>query len=515
MKNTIVFFLLSLFLCIHDAAAQSPLVHTEAHFAGQSQALRAGNYRTADLTIGDKAITSIQLPKGFKMLVFDKDNFQGESLEVTISLPNLDFWSKRISSIQVIDLQQSVAIKPTNKQTTTNTNTEKKQDKKTENQKANTNKTTENKQTNKPNNPPTTNTENRQTSTTNKQTTDSKPKKNQAWWETDKVSVNYSTDDVVVFADKDFQGQGQILAEGGFDEAELALGKNKINSIKIPQGYTVRLFENAGFGGGFVDLKNEVNDLYSAGWGGKIASIRVFKGNAPAENVVTDEDWYNGKEADQIVAYQYADFEGKTNVLTVGNYPSLDKMPVRNYDVSSIRVPVGLVVRLYGREDYAGAFVDISENTSSLEKIGWDNRAMSMRISRKNANKNTDNQEVIIATLPNNSANDVPTTNRNPNPTPNPNQSIFSNWNRTYRMRHNGTNFRIRIINDSNRNNTQVQTQSGNSNWTMMRVVATDNQRGVYRIRDNDNNEFDLSLQGNGGSLVLNDGSRTWTYWAE
>lgn len=522
MKNILKICLLNLFGFINYAFAQNPVVHTKVHFGGQSQMLGVGDYRAVDLTVGDKAIASISLPKGFKIIIFDKDNFQGESLEVSISLANLDFWSNRISSLRVIEVQKQ-SVKPIHPQVATKSGMEKSQIKKADNKKVNVTQNTQENQVKEYDNQEVIantkikkNQQNTKTNTTDKQIIDNAPKGNQAWWDTQKPSGNYSSDDIVIFAGKNFQGQGQILTEGKFDEVDIALGKNNINSIKVPQGYTVRLFENTGFEGDFVDLKAEVSNLASMNWANKISSMRVFKGNAPTENVVTDEDWYNNHEADQVIAYQYADFEGKTNVMTSGNYPSLDKMPVRNYDISSIRVPAGWNVRLYSREDYAGTFVDINEDASNLGKIGWDNRAMSARVSRQKTSQNTDNQEIIIASLPNNNTENIPNTNRNPNQNPTPsNQSIFSNWNRTYRMRHLGTNFSIRIINDSRRENSQIQTQGGNNNWTLMRVVLADNQRGVYRIRDNNNNEFEISLEGNGNALSLNDGRQTWTYWAE
>jgi hypothetical protein len=569
MKNLFLLLFVVVLSPAHAIFAQSPVVFTDVHFAGKSQSLKAGDYRTANLTIGDDVISSIRVPDGFKVVVFEHDNFEGDFFEIPTSVPSLDFWSDRISSIRVIDLQN---------RTTTNTNT-------TTNPTPTTNTNT-----------PTGNTQNTSGST-------------QPWWDTQKPSINYSPTDIVIFADRNFQGQGQILAEGRYNDTQLSIGNDNMSSIKIPQGFTVRLFENGGYDGSFVDLKSEVSDLNTINWDNRVSSIQVFKGNPPTNtstgnaailyqhsnyggrNISLGEGKYTAKDfplaqdltaislsrgfyirlfeqdnfqgnsidistnirdlgemgwndkamsleiirgtapnqqfnnnnntwgnannnnwvnANEVIIYQYTNYSGKMMNLQEGNYGTLRNMNVGNYDISSIRIPMGFTVRLYARENGQGSFVDITQDMDNLSRIGWDNRAMSVQVVRtgnnSNGNWNNGNNNNW------NNGNNLPNDNSNNNNFPN-NSVFYGNLNRSYRMAQNGIDYRVRIAN--NGSTSQIQTQSGTGAWTSVRVVSADNQRGYYRIRDNSNNEFDINLQNNGSSLILSNRNSSWTYFAE
>lgn len=546
MKKLFTTFFFTVLGLISTVFAQSVVVFTDTHFTGESQTLRAGDYLTADLTIGDDAISSLRLPEGFKVVVFENDNFEGDFFEITVSLTSLDFWAGRISSIKVIDLaNRDIPV------------------------------------------------DNKPVIDTEPTTTDDSDNTNNSSNDTQKPSFNYSPDDIVVFADRNFQGAGQVLAEGRYNDTDLTVENDDISSIKIPQGYTIRLFEDGGFDGSFIDLKSEVSDLNSIRWNDRVSSIQVFKGNAPTTTTSTgnsallyqhgnyggrnqslgagkyasrdfglaqdltslriaqgfyvrlyEQDNFQGNSVDvsndvsdlsdigwndkvmsleiirgisptqsfnnnnnsnwnnssgfnnnanniganQVVIYQTSNYNGKMQALTEGDYPTLSNLNVRNYDVSSIRVPVGFAVRLYSRENGQGSFVDITQDVPNLSNMGWDNRAMSMQIIRSNNNNSG-----------------LPSTSSN--------AGFYSNLNRSYKMTQNNTNYRIKIANSNGQ--TQIQTQSGFNSWTVMQVISIDNQRGSYGIRDNNNNEFDILLQRNGSSLTLSNRSNSWSYLAE
>lgn len=553
MKKLLPTLFLTVLGLLNTVFAQSVVVFTDTHFTGKNQTLRAGNYLTADLTVGDNAISSLKLPEGFKAIAFENDNFEGDFFEITVSLTSLDFWAGRISSIKVIDLaNRDIPV----------------------------------------DNKPVINTE---PITNNGGNTNNSPS-NDAWWNKKATSANYSPNDIVIFANKDFQGTGQVLVEGRYNDTDLSIGNDEVSSIKIPQGYTVRLFENGGFDGSFIDLKSEVSDLNSIRWDNRVSSIQVFKGNASNTTISTgnsvllyqhgnyggrnqslgagkytsrdfglaqdltslrvaqgfyvrlyEQDNFQGNSVDvsndasdlsdigwndkvmsleiirgisptqsfnnnnsnwnnnsgfnnnanniganQVVIYQNSNYNGRMQALTEGDYPTLRNLNVRNYDVSSIRVPVGFAVRLYSRENGQGSFVDITQDVPNLSNMGWDNRAMSMQIIRSTNNTNNNNNGLPGASS---------------------NTGLYSNLNRSYRMTQNNIDYRIRIANSNGQ--TQIQTQSGFNSWVLMQVVSIDNQRGSYRIRDNNNNEFDILLQRNGSSLTLSNRNNSWSYMAE
>jgi hypothetical protein len=572
MKKFFLIAFFSITCLINNILAQTPVVYENTHFSGKSQSLKAGDYRSADLAgVGNDAISSVRVPDGFKLIVFENDNFEGDFFEITTSIPSLDFWSDRISSIRVIDLQNRNI---TNNQTTAPATT-----------------------TNNSNNTSTPNSGN---------TPQNQGGSNQPWWAGSKPSINYSDNDIVIFADKNFQGQGQVLAEGRYNDRQLTIGNDALSSIKVPQGYTVRLFEHGNFDGRTLDIKADVSDLATLRWDNLTSSIQVFKGDAPS-NMNTgsiallyqhsnfdgrnqalgegryltkdfglahdltslrvmqgyyvrlfEQDNFRGASIDitgdvndlssmgwndramslqvirglsptqqfnnntnnnqnwnpnQVTFYQLANYAGRMMSLPEGNYGTLSGMQVGNYDISSIRVPMGFTVRLYSRENGQGSFVDITQDTDNLSRIGWDNRAVSLQViftgnqfgNNRNSNNSFPNSNMPNNNMPNNN---LPNSNF-----PNNNTGFYSNFNRSFRMTQNGTDFRIRIANSGGVS--QIQTQSGMNAWTDVLVISADNQRGYYRIRDNSGMEYDVNLQNNGRSLTLSSRNGNWTYFAE
>lgn len=61
MKKLLPTLFLTVLGLLNTVFAQSVVVFTDTHFTGKNQTLRAGNYLTADLTIGDNAISSLKL----------------------------------------------------------------------------------------------------------------------------------------------------------------------------------------------------------------------------------------------------------------------------------------------------------------------------------------------------------------------------------------------------------------------------------------------------------------------
>lgn len=55
------------------------IVFTEPRFAGQSQNLVPGRYDTGDLRIPNDSISSVAVPKGLKVTLFEHSGFRGAS----------------------------------------------------------------------------------------------------------------------------------------------------------------------------------------------------------------------------------------------------------------------------------------------------------------------------------------------------------------------------------------------------------------------------------------------------
>lgn len=82
----------------------------ECNWNGQSSKLRIGKYNIGETGLPDKSISSISVPIGLKVRIFDNKDFSGESLLLLEDRTCLKFdrfrdgwynWDKKISSIIV------------------------------------------------------------------------------------------------------------------------------------------------------------------------------------------------------------------------------------------------------------------------------------------------------------------------------------------------------------------------------------------------------------------------------
>lgn len=80
----------------------------------------------------------------------------------------------------------------------------------------------------------------------------------------------------------------------------------------------------------------------------------------------------------QVTIYDNVNFEGNSQLLSEGQYAeAVVELTIGNDTLSSIKVPEGLVVRLYEHFHFQGRFIDIKVDTQNLGSF-WDNKTSSI-----------------------------------------------------------------------------------------------------------------------------------------
>lgn len=166
---------------------------------------------------------------------------------------------------------------------------------------------------------------------------------------------------------------------------------DKISSIEISRGAQVKIYADDGFGGEFLELARSVENLAElarAGgqnWNDAISSFRVFesrhgrpRGRDPSRTpriIVFSRDDYHGE------AFEIFPGEKLDNL----NRERFDSGTDLNDEISSIRVVGSLRVRLYFDTRYGGEYIDITADTSDLERLrrtdprkNWNDKASSL-----------------------------------------------------------------------------------------------------------------------------------------
>ncbi|WP_367575245.1 hypothetical protein [Streptomyces griseoaurantiacus] len=85
-----------------------------------------------------------------------------------------------------------------------------------------------------------------------------------------------------------------------------------------------------------------------------------------------------------VVVYENVDFQGNSQVLPKGRYDSaMEEILIGSDTISSVKVPVGLVARLYDGPSFEGNYIDLTSDTPQLGP--WDGRTSSLMVYRAGA----------------------------------------------------------------------------------------------------------------------------------
>jgi len=77
-------------------------VYEDCNFYGRSFILTPGNYRTYQMKIGNDQLSSIRVPQGLRVTLYEHDNFTGSSRTITADMNCIEAaWNDRTSSIAV------------------------------------------------------------------------------------------------------------------------------------------------------------------------------------------------------------------------------------------------------------------------------------------------------------------------------------------------------------------------------------------------------------------------------
>ncbi len=162
-----------------------------------------------------------------------------------------------------------------------------------------------------------------------------------------------------------YDGDAHTFYEPGrYDASSLGIGNDELSSIKVGPGFWVLVFEDNGFGGRSMLLTKDASGDFMAG--------RNFD-DLTSSMII-------GKTTDPLpVSTLFQDNLGGASLkLTPGEYKLLEM----NNSVSSVEVPRGIRVTLYDEPDFAGKSIELraSINMDRLQRAGFDNVASSAKV---------------------------------------------------------------------------------------------------------------------------------------
>lgn len=200
-------------------------VYDNDDYRGNRLTLGTGRFRAEQLHFGSDIISSIRIPEGWSVTLYDNDNFKGTS---------------RTFSSSVNSIPSNLRDKTSSLIITRNGYTNGDYDDYIDGNRDNQNGDSD-------------------------------------------IDVNRG-DGVVVYTDHDFNGQRNLLHCGRFHVNELGVDKNMISSIRVPEGWTITVYEDDNFRGA-KKVYNSSERCVSEFWKHKISSVYVSR-NRSGEGIL-------------------------------------------------------------------------------------------------------------------------------------------------------------------------------------------------------------------------------------
>lgn len=187
------------------------------------------------------------------------------------------------------------------------------------------------------------------------------------WTYNGNTNVN-NNNTVNVFTSCEFKGMSTPLSDGEYADLPFSI-RNRVFSIRIPQGKEVLLYSGRGFTGSYMQLIGDRNCMLSNNeYMVNSIKIRNFNQNGSVNN-----GWNGGVPSrpkptqtiqQEVEVFNNCFYKGKTASYPPGEYPTL--LFTFSNNISSVKVPSNRRIVLYTGPNYTGSSYILTSNSECL-----------------------------------------------------------------------------------------------------------------------------------------------------
>ena len=177
-----------------------------------------------------------------------------------------------------------------------------------------------------------------------------------------------------LYTDCNFKGNKLSLLPGRYTGAELGMFRKTVGSLQLPAGLTIKVYDGDNFNGASETYSSGI-DCMSFSWRNRISSMIVEdRGNWGSNGNTT---------VNELILYTDAGYKGQSVTLLPGTYSTMaaaNGFPEKA--LSSIQIPQGYRVILYDQPNLRGKSISLTASRSSFLMSGWNDRAASIAVYR-------------------------------------------------------------------------------------------------------------------------------------
>lgn len=201
---------------------------------------------------------------------------------------------------------------------------------------------------------------------------------------------------VIAYSDCNYRGAAVELPAGEYSESDLlqrGMRNNAISSLRVPEGFSVAVYENNFFRGNGALVETDVACLDGRALNDAISSI-VVEGAAvnAAQNTTGSGNTSGLNDSAAVVSlYSKCGYEGNRASVPVGEYNAqqLQQLGIGDNTLSALRVNQGYEVELFFFDFFRGKSGILRADDSCLSNDGFDNEVSSIRVKRTGVAGNT------------------------------------------------------------------------------------------------------------------------------
>ena len=390
-----------------DLSAQSNFItlHEDCDFKGKQSILEPGNYSTYQMNIGNDKLSSIQIPSGMKVTIYEHKNYEGKSKTFTQNIPCLEAeWNDFASSVVVEGSNYNPRYNQNTYVTFYNDCYNKGYSKslKAGIYKGDALGLLKNKISSFAifgnlkvrvylNNEDATgynHTFNETTSCLSNMYNDKisslvieydyNQGNNYNNGNNNGNYNNYGNSYVNIYSSCGYKGNSLRLAPGQYQGDKLGILKSAISSIEIPSNLQVKAYVSSDYlSGNYYTISENINCMTST-LKNNIRSLVIEEKNQSSNYNNNQNTLIDSK----VTIYVDGNYKGQAVSLLPGTYSSMQQIGFPNKALSSLTVPEGFRVVLYENENFVGKKYTITQSKTGFSFSGWNDKTSSIAVYR-------------------------------------------------------------------------------------------------------------------------------------
>jgi hypothetical protein len=174
---------------------------------------------------------------------------------------------------------------------------------------------------------------------------------------------------VTLYGDRDFRGRHESFVYDDPSLEDNLIDQDRASSVRVDPGCRVRLFEDSGYRGRYLDLRESVPDLRYTPLGGDSVSSLTVACDPARPNFLQGHGPTRG-----VTLYRDSGFRGRRETFVYDD-ATLEDNYLDHDTASSVRVDPGCRVRLYRDTGFRGQYLDTAQDIPDLRHtpVGTDN----------------------------------------------------------------------------------------------------------------------------------------------